>query len=189
MTNRRGDWIQTYTGRRFWSMDPRAEDVCIEDIAHSLSLQCRFAGHCREFYSVAQHSLLVCANLPREYKLWGLLHDAAEAYLVDVPRPLKQHLAGYREAEAAVMGAIVQAFGLNPQTMPAEVKRIDDALLADEAAQLMTAPAGGWHLPEPPTGTLIDPFPADLARQMFLEAYEIFAERETRTMPEVTAHG
>ena len=90
MAARKGDWIQTFTGRAFYVLDPRPEDVDIEDIAHALSMQCRFAGHCREFYSVAQHSVTASWLVPPEDALWGLLHDAAEAYVVDLPRPIKR---------------------------------------------------------------------------------------------------
>lgn len=69
--DRRGDWIQTFTGRRFWPLDPRPEDVCIEDIAHALSLKCRFGGHCTRFYSVAEHSVHVSNYVPAEFALWG----------------------------------------------------------------------------------------------------------------------
>src|SRR5690242_11754504 len=87
---RRGDWMQTYTGRRFWPLDPRVDDIDIGDIAHHLSLVCRFAGACREFYSVAQHCVGVSYVCDPKDALWGLLHDAAEAYVGDMVRPLKR---------------------------------------------------------------------------------------------------
>lgn len=167
---RKGDWMQTATGRAFWPVDPRPDEVEIEDIAHALANMCRFAGHCREFYSVAQHSVLVARALPPAARLWGLLHDASEAYIVDVPRPLKPYLPGYREAEDNVMEAIVERFGLTP-AMPEEVKRIDNAILADEAAQIMLKPPRDWHLPEPPLGIRIDPWSPQTARRLFLEEF------------------
>lgn len=87
-------WIQTFSGRQFFPLEPRVEDVCIEDIAHGLSNLCRYAGHCECFYSVAQHCLLVSRVVPREHALRGLLHDASEAYLIDVPRPIKHSIGG-----------------------------------------------------------------------------------------------
>ncbi|MET3601844.1 phosphohydrolase [Martelella mangrovi] len=164
---RKGDWMQTASGRAFWPMDPRPEEVDIEDIAHALSNMCRYAGHCRRFYSVAQHSVLVSRALPSDLALWGLLHDASEAYLVDVPRPVKPFLDGYKAAEGRVMEAIVMRFNLMPAEMPAEVKRVDDAILHDEALQLMQRPPMGWHLPEPPLGIRIEPWSPDYARTVF----------------------
>ena len=66
---RKGDWMQTYTGRQFWPIDPRANEVHIEDIAHALSMMCRYNGHCRTFYSVAEHSVLVSQHVPPEHAL------------------------------------------------------------------------------------------------------------------------
>jgi hypothetical protein len=92
MGDRKGSWQQTFTGRQFWPCDPRPEDVCLEDIAHHLALMCRFGGACRVFYSVAEHSVRVAelvwdrTNGDREAALAGLLHDASEAYLVDIPK-------------------------------------------------------------------------------------------------------
>lgn len=110
-----------------------------------------------------------CA-LPRELRAWGLLHDASEAYLVDVPRPVKAYLAGYREAEEAVERAVAQAFNL-PWPMPAEVKRVDNAILADEAAQIMASPPRDWCLAEPALGIAIDPWSPQTAKRRFLEAF------------------
>ena len=169
--SRHGDWMQTASGIAFWPVDPRPEDVRIYDIAHSLSNMCRYGGHCTTFYSVAQHSVLVSRALPPELKMWGLLHDASEAYVVDVPRPLKPFLTGYREAEDSVMAAIADAFDLCPRTMPSEVKRIDNAILADEATQIMGPPPRAWTLPEPPLGIKITPVGPEEARQMFLAEY------------------
>lgn len=106
----RGDWIQTYSGRAFYPLAPYPQDVCIEDIAHALSQLCRFGGHCRRFYSVAEHSVLLSRVVVPEFQLWALLHDASEAYLVDVPRPIKKQLPAYVEAERRVMAAICARF-------------------------------------------------------------------------------
>ena len=167
---RNGDWMQTATGREFWPIDPRRDEVYIEDIAHSLANMCRFAGHCREFYSVAQHSILVSASLPVEHKLWGLMHDASEAYVVDVPRPIKPFISGYQEAEDRVMRVIADRFGLS-MPIPEAVKRADTAILADEAAQIMLAPPRAWRLPYPPLGIDIDPWSPATARRRFLEEF------------------
>ena len=84
-------WIQVYSGKSFSPLSPTIEDIEIEDIAHALSLQCRYAGHCLYHYSIAQHSVLVSRYVSQENKLWGLLLDASEAYPMDVPMPIKQH--------------------------------------------------------------------------------------------------
>ncbi len=155
MTRNSHDWIQTFTGRQFWPLDPRVEDVCIEDIAHALSNTCRFCGHTREFYSVAQHSILESCYVeaiggPRVDALWGLLHDASEAYLHDITRPLKRSdLFGeaYVKAEARLMRVIADAFGL-PGEMPGNVKFADEVALVTEMRDLMDhVPAGQYAEP------------------------------------------
>ncbi len=140
---RRGDWMQMHSGVRFWPLDPRPEDIRIEDIAHSLSLLCRFGGHCRRFYSVAEHSFHVASLLPDHLKLAGLLHDASEAYVVDLPSPLKRCLPDYQTIEAGVHRAIAEHFGL-PEEMPPEVKTADRQMLVTEAWELMAHPPEEW---------------------------------------------
>lgn len=169
-TMRKGDWMQTASGGVFWPMDPRPSEVRIEDIAHSLANMCRYAGHCREFYSVAQHSVIVSMHVPAGDALWGLMHDASEAYLVDVPKPVKRFLAGYQEIEFSVMRAVSRAFGL-PEEMPQSVKRADAAILADEAAHLMGPAPRPWGLTVPPLGVHIDPLPPIDARRLFLDRF------------------
>lgn len=151
---RQGNWMQTFTGRRFWPMDPRPEDVDIRDIAHSLALQCRFAGHCRRFYSVAEHSLRASRIVPPEFELWALMHDAAEAYLVDLPRPVKRSMPDYMKAESMVLLAIVTRFkifdGICWGRGSIAVKFADNTMLATEARDLMgTSPAKWEALPDP----------------------------------------
>lgn len=141
---RHGDFMQTYTGRKFFPMDPKPNEVCIRDIAHSLSLQCRYAGHCRRFYSVAEHCVHIArwlVGIDRSAALFGLLHDASEAFLIDVPRPVKPFLSGYRDAEAKVMAAVCQRFGL-PLEMPAAVHEADERIIADELVNLVPM---SWH--------------------------------------------
>jgi len=174
---RNGDWMQTFTGRAFWPVDPRADEICIEDIAHALSMICRYCGHVRTFYSVAQHSVLVARSASPENKLWALMHDASEAYIVDVPRPLKPSLPGYREIESRVMAAVCERFGMSP-IEPPEIKRIDNAILADEAAQLMAVPPRDWNLPEAPLGIDIDPWSPIVAKAEFLEMFGNLTQME-----------
>jgi 5'-nucleotidase len=132
----RGSSLNTYSGALLDPLNPDPKMIRINDIAHALSLQCRFTGHVQTFYSVAQHSLAVSLMCPREDRLWGLLHDATEAYLVDLARPLKAAMPSYRAAETTLMRAICLAFDLPPD-MPPAVKAIDDRMLFTEARYLL----------------------------------------------------
>lgn len=147
MEPRKGNWLQTYMGKAYWPADPRPEDVHIMDIAHALANACRFGGHCSRFYSVAEHSVLVSHLVPPADALHGLLHDATEAYLVDVPRPVKMMLDGYKELEELNWRAIAARFGLDP-TMPESVHDADqNVLLAERNALLGPSPEGlEWAL-------------------------------------------
>ena len=135
-------WIETYTGRRFPILEPKPELVDIEDIAHALSMQCRFTGHTKKFYSVAEHCWNVSLLSKPDY-LWGLLHDASEAYLSDLSRPVKQLTPlgpPYLEIEDKLMRAICIRFALTPNPeglMPVTVKRADNTMLMTEKEQLM----------------------------------------------------
>jgi len=131
----RGDFIHTYTGKKFYALDPRPEDICIEDISHALSNLCRFGGHSPQYYSVAEHSVLVSECVPLKDALWGLLHDASEAYLCDIPRPFKQYLSNYKELEECIQRAIGDAFGLS-WPIPDTVHYIDRNIVATEANTL-----------------------------------------------------
>lgn len=133
---RKGDWILTHTGVQFWPLDPRPDEIHIEDIAHSLSLQCRYNGHVKEFYSVAEHCVLVANIVSPRNALWALLHDASEAYITDIPRPIKPFLQNYEALESVIMDAVCERFGL-PYHMPSEVKDIDRRICGDEMDQLM----------------------------------------------------
>ena len=175
-TKRRGDWMQTFTGETFWPLDPREEEIHVEDIAHALSNQCRFAGHCHEFYSVAQHSVLVSQVVPAAsgIMLWGLFHDASEAYLVDLPRPIKRHSEigrHYRAAERCLMDVICRRFGLRASE-PTAVMWADDLLLATEKRDVMNG--GGhkpWeHLPVPLSASIVPMGPKDSER-LFLDRF------------------
>lgn len=142
---RTGDFMQTFTGRKYWPMDPRPHEVHIEDIAHSLSLQCRYAGHCIKFLSVAEHSVLIARSLAAkhapEVALAGLLHDAPEAYCVDIPRPLKPYLTNYKEIEQKNWLAIAARFQLDRE-LPREVHDADNRIIADELVNMREMP---WH--------------------------------------------
>jgi hypothetical protein len=146
-TERVGDWIATASGRRYWPMDPRAEDVWLPDIAAALSKLCRFGGHTSRFYSVAEHSVLVSYVVPPHLALQGLMHDATEAYVVDVPRPLKRMLPDYQQAERLNWAAIAQHFGLPAELDPAVHEADNAVLFAEKAALMPNSPPWGWSVP------------------------------------------
>jgi hypothetical protein len=170
--------IITASGRRFDPLNPDPNLLNIRDIAHSLSNQCRFTGHVREFYSVAEHSVR-CADYVLDVLNGGddlayllLMHDASEAFLSDIARPVK-HAAhfgdAYREIEDGLQRAITEHFGL-PYPFPDIVHEIDNALLAAEARDLMPSSFGKF-----PAllayDTVIVPWEPKMARAQFLMLY------------------
>lgn len=177
MEQRKGEWMQTVSGKAFWPIDPRAEDVDIEDIAHALSMVCRYGGHCQRFYSVAEHSIYVSRHVPKEDALWGLLHDAAEAYIADIVKPAKRFISGYAEVEDRLMEVICERFGL-PVTPPESIKKADTAILLDEMPQLLGEPPLPWGLTEGPLGIEILGLQPGQAKQAFLNRfYELTGEQ------------
>lgn len=180
--------IHTVSGRWIDPLAPQAGSIEIEDIAQALSNQCRFGGHCRAFYSVAQHSALV-ADACRErggsaaQALTALMHDAGEAYLVDLPHPLKHRSPlgpPYKLAEARLEEAIRERFGLAPAGP--ELKAIDRSLLATERRAL-AATGDPWPELEgvEPLDVEIDPWQPPRARREFLERFErLDAERRAQ---------
>ena len=165
----RGPWMQTYSGKCFYPLDPRPEDISLVDIAHALSICPRYAGHSREPYSVAQHSILVADTFARDIghvtadtaalrgaRLIGLLHDAAEAYICDLPRPLKSCLPEYKAIEHRIEEAIRQHFALRTmRTMIADdialmiaLKRADRIVLATERRDIMNPCEREWDADE-----------------------------------------
>jgi len=183
-----GDYFETYTGKYFYFSDPRAEMVCLPDIAHALAHQCRFNGHTKRFYSVAEHSVLVSHYVPLHRAAEGLFHDAAEAYYSDVPRPLKRALwvakdpttvgetrmHRFGDYESVLLKIIFDKFGLKwPE--PKEVKRIDNELLVAEYMTFINEdlPPGLVGIPtlELTDHALVGHLPS-VAKQMFLDRVE-----------------
>ncbi len=166
----RGNWIQTFCHKKFYPFNPHPDDIVIEDVAHALSMLCRFNGHVREFYSVAQHSLMVSCALPPGLHLWGLLHDASEAYIADLARPVKhsREMRVYRDLEQVIMMCIADKFDL-PWPMPVEVKDVDSRACATEARDLMSPLLPGWELKaEPLNYHKVMPLAPGEAEQTFL---------------------
>lgn len=188
-------WITTFSGRKFWPLSPSSADVAIEDIAHALSMKCRFTGHTRHFYSVAQHSVLVAQvheefGTPADRSPWrllaALLHDATEAYLPDVARPIKADLPGFMEIEGRVDAAVFRHFA--PSNVSAgmvwqeawhhaSIKEADTRVLRTEMRDLM---------PEGSLGVLtnVTPYPFTIqclspedARTVFLQKFVQITEQ------------
>jgi len=172
----RGNWFQTFTGKQFYVLDPRPEDVCIEDIAHHLSLICRFNGATVAHYSVAQHSVLVADSLPEELRLWGALHDAAEAYIGDMVRPLKLEMPAYKEVEVRIERVIAERFGLVWPISP-EVKVADNRALATERRDLL-AHKLPWSSVSEPFANRIQPWSAGFAEKMLLAYANAYHDSE-----------
>ncbi len=171
---RAGDWMQTYSGVEFYPLDPRAEEVNIEDIANALSKACRYAGHCLRFYSVAEHCVHVADKAPFALKLTALMHDASEAYLVDMPRPIKPFIGGYAEIEDRLMKVIAAKFGfLWP--VPPEIKKLDNGILNDEREQNMVSPPRDWQVPDPAIGAKLQFWNPEQARHEFMDAFNAYA--------------
>ena len=168
-------WIQTRDGNRFDFLHPNESVIDVGEIAHALSLICRFTGHTSSFYSVAQHSVHVShalCNETIEVQLCGLLHDAAEAYVGDVSLPLKRLLPDYKAIEKSVEHAIFSAFGL-PRTLHASVKQADLALLATERRDLMLPSEDVWEVLSgiTPLPFTILPLSPERSRAEFLKRY------------------
>lgn len=141
-TKRQGDWMQTYTGL-FYPMDPRVDEVVPEDIAHALSMVCRFGGHVKVFYPVAEHCVLMSEAVDPDLALWALLHDAAEAFLGDLVRPVKYAIPDYRAIEYRLMRVIAERFGLT-WPCPPQIKAADFGMLRAERDVLMGDPPLPW---------------------------------------------
>lgn len=140
------DWLSTYNGHRLFVSAPLVEHICIEDIAHHLSLICRFGGAARELYSVAQHSVLVSCAVPAEFAPVGLLHDATEAYLGDVIRPVKDAIRrAYCPLEKRWARVIGERFGVNLVDLPEVVHQADRAALLAERRDLTTRTPHPWR--------------------------------------------
>lgn len=138
--------VETDSGERLDLLDPDPAAISLADLAAGLARTCRFGGQCGAFYSVASHSIHVSNEVGEDPRLQAvaLFHDAAEAYVGDVPRPLKRSLEGFEAVEADVLAAVWTALGVAPPT-DREWERVmaaDDRLLAYEAGELLVD--GSW---------------------------------------------
>lgn len=175
--------ILTFRGQYFDFLNPHLNEFDIRDIAHALSNVCRFAGHTREFYSVAQHSVMVariCMRTARpadviDYGRAGLLHDAAEAYIGDITSPLKQLLPDYKVIEQRIEAALFNAFGID--SLPEQtklVKHADLVMLATEQRDLMAPHSDEWMLISgiEPLPEIINPWYPEKAEREFLKLWD-----------------
>lgn len=157
--------IYTHTNRLVNPLNLRPLDIDIIDIAHALSHLCRFTGHTRQFYSVAQHSVELSYHVDPDNARWALLHDAAEAYLGDVATPIKECLPIYRQWEDNALAIIARSFSL-PDEMPEQVKTLDLRLTRREGFVLVDDRLrSDLHIS-------LQPFTPEAARAAFLKRYD-----------------
>ena len=137
-------YIETLSGIKFYFLDPTADMIDIEDIAHALSNTCRYTGHCRRFYSVAEHSVAVSELTGT---LEGLLHDASEAYITDIASPVKPHLTNYKKLESTIQGAVCLKYGV-PFPFSEDTHYADLVQLSTEARHLLPSKGNEWRWDE-----------------------------------------
>lgn len=176
MNDRKGAWAQTYTGKQFWPLDPKPEEVNLKDIAHALASQCRFNGHSINFYSVAQHCVLVSKIVNPEQALAALFHDASESYTGDIVSPLKKFLPPeFKEIELKIEKVIFGYFGINPEKVDhKEIKLADKIALVTEMRDVMGKPPEKWEedgVFEPHHEKIIPLMPKE-AERLFLDRYK-----------------
>jgi len=164
--------ISLQSGATLDFVDPRSSNFTIEDVAHGLANLCRYSGQCRRFYSVAEHSLYV-SELSEDFKLAALLHDAAEAFVADLPSPLKSLLPEYKRIENRIQRVIFDRFGLG-KDIPPEVKATEKRMLAAEQAQIMPPGTTAWAEQEgiKPALILVRHLSPTEAKKLFLSRFE-----------------
>jgi uncharacterized protein len=156
----------------YFSYDHPGEGITLNAIARGLANTCRFAGQCSRFYSVAEHSVWVSRIVPEEHALAGLFHDAAEAFICDMPKPLKEMLPDYKAVEARIEAVVFAALGLDAK-LPSEVKHADRVMLATEQRQIMfNHDEWKWTADTPLQGVVIE----GLLPQQAYEAFIVRAQ-------------
>lgn len=137
--DKRGNFVTTYSGVKFFIDKCNIQDVPIEDIAHALSMNCRFNGHLERFYSVAEHSVILSYHVPLEYRMTALLHDVSEAFVPDMPRPFKAQITGFDTYEEKIMRSVADHYGTY-YPLPDVVQYVDKNIVRDEAENLYRNP-------------------------------------------------
>lgn len=178
-------WIDTYTNKKFYLLNPTVDSIDIIDIAHALSMICRFGGHSKIFYSVAQHSLMVESLVPPEIKLEALLHDATEAYYGDMVRPLKVAMPAYRAIENNLHEVIAKKFGLRYDGVSEVheiIKKADNIALVTEKRDLKDdSPFWSGLKDVEPVKEVIVPLTSNKAKKAFFKRFnELYNEREKK---------
>ena len=171
------NWIQTFTGKKFHPTDPQIDQICIEDIAHALAFtNCRFGGHCETYYSVAQHCVL--GSYYCEDRLDFLLHDSAEAYLCDIPRPVKKCFPMYEKMEEKILIAVADRFEIQ-YPLTKSVTDIDDRMLQTERLYLLENPL--WKMEGvQPLDVLIESWTPAIAEAAFLNRFDKLTKSKAR---------
>lgn len=174
-------WMETYTGKKVNPLKLKMEDICLVDIAHALSLICRYNGHCRTLYSVADHSIRVAWMLEGSgWELAALMHDSAEAYFGDVIRPLKHIFPDVVEAEHKALDVIFKKYNINLNLRGAQsIKDMDNIVGATEARDLMASGGAEWgNLPKPLPGVLIPYYDPPWVEAKFKKLFKEYGGRE-----------
>lgn len=167
-----GPTLELVDGQLFYLLEPNPEALSLDAIAYALSNLCRYTGHCKPFYSVAQHCVHVSTLVPREHALAGLFHDASEAFIGDLSRPLKDALdtiapGVIRFVEGRIHAVIAERFGFEYPFDPA-IKHADNVALATEKRDLMTRGLVDWPNLPPPEEKVIRPWAPIQAQTFFL---------------------
>lgn len=176
------DYIETYTGRQFRPHAPDINALSVIDMAHSLSNQARYSGHTAHHYSVAQHSCLLAQYTEQVLKrpavecLQILMHDTPEAYLVDVPRPVKQFLPEFRKWDHGIYATIAEWLGTSSLPIPAYQDEIDSRICMDERIQLMSDSGNDWGFKGAPLDVVISRWSPEHAEQQFLYRYAVYSK-------------
>lgn len=167
-----GPTIMLRSGAWFDFCAPADSEFTVDDIAHGLANICRYSGQCSRFYSVAEHSLLV-SDTATGFEFEALLHDAAEAFLGDITRPLKQMLPEYKRIEAEVERAILERFGVQ-WPLPPQIKQADLRVLAAEQRQIMPEGTDGWVRGQKvePALVVVQHLSPDEAKRRFLQRFD-----------------
>ncbi len=180
-------YIETYSGRAFFPHKPRVEDISIIDIAHHLSNQCRYSGATAWHYSTAQHCCLLTDYVEKRGGtpldcLQMLIHDAPEAYLVDIPRPVKQFMPEYREWDKRINDVIRSWLGIGDIPIPSWQDELDSRIIVDERAQLMSDSGNDWGHNIEPLCIAISPWLPSTAEQEFLLRYAVHSKQVFGTL-------